>query len=359
MAVESAYWIKIASYLNGELSDPEKASLEKWISSSEEHKASFLEAKKIWENATVQLRYPQIDSKQFLTHVISGIGKDTQRGWLIPLLDRPVWKIAASLTLVLISYLVIRWVTRENITISAGNEIATLYLPDSTKVWLNINSQIVYPRAFKSRELRLSGEAFLSVRKDTSSFTVLAGPTRTDVLGTAFNLKEQPDSSVTLTVAEGTVKFAGSDSIGGQAVVVKAQEKSTFKKQSRLTRSRNDDPSFAKWREQNNPAFEEEKNKPSEFLSNTYTWKKNQINQSVIEGMLTNSASLAAYTKIIFEVTYSKPDGTPVIVDITINDTVYPGKRLPYKRRLLDLFSDTKSIVVKLKSASVTTKDSF
>ena len=51
--------------------------------------------------------------------------------------------------------------------------------------------------------------------------------------------------------------------------------------------------------------------------------EKKQINQSVIEGTITNGA---AYSNIVFEVSYTEPDGTAVSVDIALAGTVYPGK---------------------------------
>jgi transmembrane sensor len=355
MAIDNEQWNRLASYLSGQLSDAEKKSIEDWIEASEENRGVLLEARKIWDSATVRLRYPEIDSTQLLADIKS----EPRQSRLISLLDQPVWKIAASLTLILVSYFVIKSVTKENITIESGDEVATFYLPDSSKVWLNTNSQITYARKFTTRNVTLSGEAFLSVKKDTRDFIVTTENTITTVVGTAFNLKTSSDSSVILTVAEGIVKFSKADSINKETIVVKANELAVFKQKSRLTKRKNNDPSFAKWRELNNPAYEDEKINPLRFLSNNYTWRKNQINQSVIEGTLANSASLAAYTKIILNVTYTKPDGTLANVDIIINDTVYPGKHIQYRRRLLDLFSDTKSVVVELKSAEITTTKSF
>lgn len=359
MALDHEMWNRLASYLSGNISDTERASIENWIEASEENKAVFLEAKKIWDNAGQPLRYGEIDSTRLLEELKSRINRDLQQGQSITFAGWQVWKIAAALTLIALSYFVLRWATRENITVESGDQVVTLYLPDSTKVWLNINSKLTYPRKFRRRHVDLSGEALLSVKKDTSAFTLETFNTVTSVLGTAFNIKANGDSAATLTTAEGVVNFSDKTSNNRKSVTVRAGEKATFNQRSGLLKGKNDDPAFAKWREQNNPAFEQEKNNPAEFLSNEYTWKKNQINQSVIEGTLANSASLAAYTKIVLNVTYKRPDGTLANVDLTIHDTVYPGRRMQYRRRLLDIFTDTRSIVVRLKSAEVNTMNSF
>jgi ferric-dicitrate binding protein FerR (iron transport regulator) len=351
MTDEKDQWSNIASYLNGHLTGKEKTLFETWISESEVNKATFLEAKKIWESAGVKLQYPEIDSAQLLSDIKSKIANDRPQGRLVSFLNQPLLKVAASISLILVSYFVFRSITNGNVLIESGKEVLTLYLPDSSKVWLNINSRIKYPKKFTTRDVELSGEGFLLVRKNKGTFTVTTGNTITTVVGTAFNLKEQGDS-VTLTVDEGIVNFSHSSAVN-ESVVVKAHEKVVAQKESKLIKIKNDDPSFATWRTSNNPVFEKEKNNPAQFLSNQYSWRKNKINQSVIEGTLINHAGLAAYTKIVLSVTYEKPDGTQANVDLTINGIIYPGKPLAYRRRLLDLLSDTKSVIVKVKSASV------
>jgi transmembrane sensor len=360
MSIEKEQWRSLASYLSGQLTEAEKASVEKWIETSEENRVVFHEAKKIWERSDIRLVYPDLDSQQLLAAVKSEIDKEGKHAKLISLLDRPLWKIAASLTMIiLLSYFLIRWAAGDDITIKSGAQVATLYLPDSSKVWLNLNSQISYSPNFNPRAIKLSGEAFLRVKSDSSDFIVTSENTITKVLGTAFNLKDEGDTAVVLTVSDGVVEFSKRDSGEKETVVVKAREKAVFKKKSPLIKEKNNDPSFAKWREENNPIFKEEKNNPAGFLSTTYSWRKNHINQSVIEGVLYNNASLAAYTKIVLHVTYTKPNGTLGNAELTIDEIVYPGKEVAYKRRLLDLFSDTKSVVVKIKSANVKTTNTF
>jgi transmembrane sensor len=358
MAIDKGQSTILASYLSGHLTEVEKASVENWIDANEDNKATFLEMKKIWENAAIRLSYPPINESQFLQEVKSRIKSGARRGRLVSLLDRPVWRIAASLTLILTLYFTVRWFTRENITVRSGKEVATLYLPDSSKVWLNINSEITFSRNFRSREVTLAGEAFFSVKKDTTDFTVMVLNTATRVLGTAFNLRSQPDSSVTLTVAEGNVMFS-IDSTERQAVMVNEGYRANYQPQKGLDKKKNDNPSFMLWREQNNPAFENEKANPTDFLSNTFTWRKNQINQTVIEGALQNNATLAAYSKIVLTVTYTKEDGSDVTVELGIPGAVYPGKKLPYRRRLLDILTDTRSVRAQLKSAETTSNKSY
>jgi len=354
MAIDKQSYGLIASYLSGNISAAEKISVEKWIGESVENQKFFEETEKIWQSSGVRLRHNDIDSKQLL-HELQIRIKDEDRplGKVLSAM-RPYklhWRVAAGICLLAVSYFILRRPADENIVIEAGDQVATIYLPDSTKVWLNIHSRITYPKKFTTRAVELEGEAFLSVRKDSTDFTVTTEHTLTKVTGTAFNIKEQGDSAVTLIVVEGTVRFSDRDSAQEGAIAVKAHEKAVFRPKSKLKSTQNNDPSFVFWRKQNNPVFDYEKNNPTLFLINVYSWRKNQINQSVIEGTLQSNASLASYKKVILEATYTKPNGNRVTVKLTIDDTVDPGKRLLYKRRLLDIFTDTRSVVVKIKSA--------
>ena len=87
--------------------------------------------------------------------------------------------------------------------IPAGQR-AELTLPDSTKVWLNAQSKLIYPVSFKKdkREVELDGEAYFDVRRNESSpFVVKTKKMDIKVLGTEFNVSaysETPEFKVAL-----------------------------------------------------------------------------------------------------------------------------------------------------------------
>jgi len=86
----------------------------------------------------------------------------------------------------------------------------TITLPDGSKVKLNSNSSISYPREFfKNRKVELSGEAFFEVVRDESSpFLVKTETFQTEVLGTSFNVNVYDKNSAKVSVSEGTVKVS-------------------------------------------------------------------------------------------------------------------------------------------------------
>ena len=76
-------------------------------------------------------------------------------------------------------------------------ERSLVILPDSSKVWLNGGSSLVYPSRFTSaeRNVCLSGEGYFEVKKDSNRpFTVDINQMKLKVLGTTFNVFSYPDN---------------------------------------------------------------------------------------------------------------------------------------------------------------------
>lgn len=86
-----------------------------------------------------------------------------------------------------------------------------LVLPDSTLVWLNAGSKIVYSQGFgvKDRHLQLNGEAYFEVRKNEKlPFDVMTKELNVKVLGTKFNFRNyEEDEEVTVNLLEGKVQL--------------------------------------------------------------------------------------------------------------------------------------------------------
>lgn len=79
---------------------------------------------------------------------------------------------------------------------TANGERNLITLPDSSKVWLNGGSSLIYPSRFVSaeRNVCLSGEAFFEVVKDKRPFIVDVNQIKLKVLGTTFNVMSYPDN---------------------------------------------------------------------------------------------------------------------------------------------------------------------
>lgn len=94
----------------------------------------------------------------------------------------------------------------------------TVTLPDGSKVKLNSNSKISYPKNFfKNRWIKLEGEAFFNIVRDESNpFIVITNNFQTEVLGTSFNVNAYSWSDDKVSVLEGKVKVSSLSSVPDQ-----------------------------------------------------------------------------------------------------------------------------------------------
>ena len=101
-------------------------------------------------------------------------------------------------------------VERHTVVVPEGKDMK-LILADGTQVWLNANSRLIYPTAFKgkNREVELQGEGYFKVTHDACHpFIVKAGDMQTSVLGTEFNVNAFDQSNPHVTLVEGSVKVS-------------------------------------------------------------------------------------------------------------------------------------------------------
>lgn len=90
-------------------------------------------------------------------------------------------------------------------------------LADGTEVWLNADSELEYPVKFTSdkREVRLKGEAYFSVKKDTKKpFLVRSGEYQLKVYGTEFNLNTYKNNEIQAVLVKGSVGFKANRTAG-------------------------------------------------------------------------------------------------------------------------------------------------
>jgi transmembrane sensor len=114
------------------------------------------------------------------------------------------------------------------ITQTYPEDIRLLRLPDGSRVWVNENTVIEYPKEFTgtTRDVTLKGEAFFEVQKDPSKpFVITSGLIRTTVLGTSFNIKAYEGTLPLVKVRTGQVKVENKNNtvflIRGDAAVYK------------------------------------------------------------------------------------------------------------------------------------------
>jgi ferric-dicitrate binding protein FerR (iron transport regulator) len=93
-------------------------------------------------------------------------------------------------------------------------QISKVILPDSSVVWLNSGTTLTYDNgySYKNRNLSLSGQAFLEVKKNEDQPLVVAsGNLRVKVLGTRFDVNAYPDHDIIqVTLESGHVELLNS-----------------------------------------------------------------------------------------------------------------------------------------------------
>jgi len=122
----------------------------------------------------------------------------------------------------------------DRLAVETGTEI--IELQDGSHVTLNSGSSIRYTKrkSLSYREVKLSGEAFFEVSRDTSRpFIIDAGPAQIEVLGTSFNVNAYPDSEeVEVTVRSGLVSMKAKDAADHQIVLNKGNS-GVYKKEEK------------------------------------------------------------------------------------------------------------------------------
>lgn len=140
----------------------------------------------------------------------------------------------------------------EYLTLHNGDgKISEFLLSDGTKITLNCNSTLKYPKVFKGdkRDVELDGEAFFEVAKDkTKPFSVMANGIKTTVLGTKFNVSAYKNTAkINVALVEGKVEV---QTLGGRdKMILKPTEMATFNIESGgLTRSVFNTANISSWK---------------------------------------------------------------------------------------------------------------
>ena len=188
---------------------------------------------------------------------------DTEKGWQRMQLKirmrqpqrpySPYWR-AAAIFLVLLFSSFILYTQRdlfapEQLVVTADTGIKRVDLPDGSTAWLNTGATLSFAERFMGddREVKLRGEAFFEVTKaEGKTFSVIAGKTRTTVLGTSFNITARQNEEVKVQVTTGRVSFQAKDQ--QSEVILSPGEESTYEPaQTTLNKKPIEDLNYRAW----------------------------------------------------------------------------------------------------------------
>ncbi|MEW5845146.1 MAG: FecR domain-containing protein [Bacteroidota bacterium] len=217
---------------------------------------------KVWNNKTSDLSgtFP-FDKKKLFQEINKQI--DANSSPSIQWYQKPALKVAASVAvLVALSFLTIyfawnkgNFAEKQMLSFFSGSNTAQeVMLPDGSKVILNKQTTLKYPKVFseKIRRVELSGEAVFEVTHNPNHpFVVVANGVEVEVLGTVFNVMAYPsDNLVTATLISGKVrlKYVDPSTKKQQSVILAPNHSATFYlNQNRFEISRVDVNTITAW----------------------------------------------------------------------------------------------------------------
>jgi transmembrane sensor len=105
---------------------------------------------------------------------------------------------------------------------------STIFLNDGSTVVLNSGSRITVSEVFTpdTRSVKLEGEAFFDVVRDSRPFEVITGQYKTIVVGTSFNIQNYDEDETTVSLASGQVVVV--DTITKELVPLQPGQKVDF-----------------------------------------------------------------------------------------------------------------------------------
>ncbi|PSL35940.1 FecR family protein [Chitinophaga ginsengisoli] len=134
---------------------------------------------------------------------------------------------------------------------TAANETNIIVLPDGTKAFINKNSSLRYASNFNKgeRTIHLEGEAYFDVVKDEAHpFVVYTSRTRTQVLGTTFDVKAYAVQPVEVFVLSGKVAVSDQEKESKEVVLTEGR-KVTLGKDQQLAEDAISNRDFIAWKD--------------------------------------------------------------------------------------------------------------
>ena len=396
----------IAKYFFDELNQEEERQLLDWIAENPENAEQFVHSKKLLTLAESENKVFNPNTDDAWNKINRKLLQRSSDNMVIKLKGRiptgQLIRIAASFILLLgLSYTIaslgifddnknrngivasLEEESDEIVEIATTGDVKVIYLPDSSLVFLNRNSKIIFSKNFigDKRNVYLEGESFFDVRPDADHpFCVYTANTKTRVLGTSFNIRAYKDGENTeVNVAQGKVVFFIEGTIRDRMIVLESNDKVVFdREQVTLTKYRDGGNGYMAWMNDfeteieeveemeineklllspysKEVVYEREAIDPIRYInnvstwSNTFEWKNHLVKKTMIEGEIYNSAVVARFNNINLKVTFYNVDNQVIGAElIVVKETVMPGSIVEYKRKLDQYFDETTNVIVEI-----------
>lgn len=232
----------LIEYHQGLLEGADKKVVEDWLAENPENREEYIQYVRIWQYASQAGELAGLDEEADLKGLHSRLGVETSGSESSsPGSGRMLWRIAAILLLTI----GLGWAGYQFLGPGAGPKMISqttgdapgplFTLSDGSQVRLNAHSELSFPEKFsgQNRTVELKGEAWFSVSHDPANpFVIRHGVSKTEVLGTQFDVRAYPaESEVKVTVFEGVVRLGG-ESENGKSIILKKGQTGRFDSQS-------------------------------------------------------------------------------------------------------------------------------
>ena len=208
----------IVNLVSGNISREDKEKVLSAIEKNKEDREVFYKMKAAWAVLSSSKMLPDYDIEKSYTDL-----KAQMEGKEISFYSRikPALKYAA-IFIVLVGFTIF-WYLNKHQQYGVGEElkytsvvaekgqISKIILPDSSIVWLNSGTTLSYNSGYSvnNRDLFLSGQAYLHVKKDQNNPLVVAcSDLKVKVLGTKFDVSAYPgDDKINVVLESGSVEL--------------------------------------------------------------------------------------------------------------------------------------------------------
>lgn len=221
-------WNSIIKTFKAEATVEEQETLAAWLAEAD-HASVFADLRTLWDTiqaegetyeSSADMLWRKMETRMNKKEPEKESGKEPKMVRFSRSTFR--WASAAASVLVLLTLSFTGYITKEwydmnriSQTYTALNGKSKVLLPDGSEVWLNAESSLEYKTTAWGRErsVRLHGEAFFEVAKDSNRpFVVKSQGFAVKVYGTRFNVEARDqDGDMNVSLLEGSVAVASAN----------------------------------------------------------------------------------------------------------------------------------------------------
>ncbi len=243
----------ITRFLAHETNAEEAQQLQDWIAKDPENKRLFEEYRQSWDATGQAKQLYRLDLEAEWERMETVIDEGEEK--IVPIQRNPMQMITRIAAVILVAIIgfggIYFWIQQSQNTIVAAAEVNEETLPDGSYIALNRNSALTFTKSFgeKHRKVRLLGEAFFEVKKDTTKpFIIDAGPVLIEVLGTSFYVNAN-DASDDIEVVVSTGKVSVVDKKNKKRIILDPGNRGVFSKSAKtLNKTAVKDVNYLAWK---------------------------------------------------------------------------------------------------------------